>query len=473
MTTIVEPKQHIAQLWGKQWVREDQIYRLMKYVLQVEHEGKVLLHNVVTGQLVVLEDEEANMLEVIPTRYSSVMEQLVIEHYLVPVDYDEHQQVINLRSILRKFVIESSLDPIALTRYTILPTTACNARCYYCYEHGIPAFTMTKQIADDTVKFIADHCGIERKISIRWYGGEPTVAAYRIDQICKGIRERDIQYSSSITTNGYLFDGEMVSRARELWNLKNAMICVDGTEKNYNEVKAFVNAKDNPYQRVLRNIGLLLEQGVSVSLRMNFDLGNYRDFKDVLTEALQRFQGNKLLQVYAFPVKGEYPDKYGRVMHGSEDWFDEKIAELNDLARAADLFHRTIDLPSLFFSTCNAGSPHFMVITPQGELARCTGVFSHKDQIVGSVTDGVMDQTYWKSWNQFAELSKCVNCPLFPSCVQIERCPGKNDCFLKETFRQYEEVVKNRFKHFVNKNGRVKGEMPHGITGTEGRICLN
>lgn len=451
MITVVKPKENIDKLWGKQRVKNQATYRMMRYVLRVDHDSKVLLHNVVTGRLVVLDRAEMTALENLPMAYKPVIAQLVSEHYLVPVDYDEHWQVINLRNILRKFVIASTLNPIAITRYTILPTTACNARCYYCCEHGIPTFTMTKQIADDTVKFIADYCGEERKISIRWYGGEPTVAAYRIDQICKGIRERGIQYSSSITTNGYLFDEEMASRARELWNLKNAMICVDGTERNYNEVKSFANAKDNPYQRVLRNIGLLLEQGVSVALRMNFDLVNHRDFKDILTEALQRFQGNKLLQVYAFPIKGEHPDKYGRVMHGSEAWFDEKIAELNDLARAAELFHRTIDLPSLFFSTCNAGSPHFMVITPQGELGRCTGVFSHKDQIVGSVTDGVVDQAYWKSWIQFADLPKCVNCPLFPSCIQIERCPGKNDCFLKETFRQYEEVVKNAFKHFANK----------------------
>jgi hypothetical protein len=101
------------------------------------------------------------------------------------------------------------------------------------------------------------------------------------------------------------------------------MICVDGTEKNYNEIKSFVNVQDNPYQRVLRNIGLLLDQGISVSLRMNFDIGNYQDFKDILEEARKRFQGNKLLMVYAFPIKGEYPNKNGQILHGNEAWFDE------------------------------------------------------------------------------------------------------------------------------------------------------
>ena len=465
MITIAEPKELIDKLWGKQKIREDDTYRLMRYVLRVDHEDKVLLHNVVTGRLVVLEREEAEALETLPAAYSPVMEQLVTEHYLVPESYDEHQQAVNLRSILHKFDVADVGKPISITRYTILPTTACNARCYYCYEHGIPAFTMTEQIADDTVKFIADHCGEKKNVSIRWFGGEPTVAAHRIDQICKGLQSKGVQYSSSITTNGYLFDEEMVSRAKTLWNLKDAMICVDGTEKNYNEIKSFVNAKDNPYQRVMRNIGLLLEQGVSVELRMNFDLGNYRDFQDILEEARKRFQDNKLLQVHVFPVKGKHPDKHGRIQHGSEAWFDGKIAELNDLAEKSGLFHRSKELPSLFFSSCSAGSPSSMVISPRGELSRCTSIFNEEDQIVGNIADGVADRNYWKSWTQFADPPKCRDCPFFPSCILIERCPGKGECFLKEDYRQHEEIVKRVFKHWIDRNINLKGEMKHGFTG--------
>ena len=473
MITIAEPKEHIEKLWGKQKIREGETYRLMRYVLRVDHEDKVLLHNAVTGRLVVLEREEAEALETLPGSYSPEMEQLVTEHYLVPESYDEHQQAVSLRNILHRFEVADAGKPISITRYTILPTTACNARCYYCYEHGMPAFTMTEQIADDTVKFIADHCGASKNVFIRWFGGEPTAAAHRIDQICKGLQSKGIQYSSSITTNGYLFDEEMASRAKTLWNLKDAMICVDGTEKNYNEIKAFVNAKDNPYQRVMRNIGLLLEQGVSVELRMNFDLGNYQDFRDILKEARMRYQGNKLLQVHVFPVKGEYQDKHGRIQHGSKAWFDEKIAELNDLAEKEGLFHRSKELPSLFFSTCYAGTPSFMIISSQGQLARCAGIINDDGQTVGNVVGGVTDEDYWKSWTQFADPPKCRGCPFFPSCVMIEKCPGKGECFLKETYRQHEEIVKRVFNHWIDRNINLKGEIQHDFTGTESRICCD
>ena len=109
MKTIVEPKEHIDKLWGKQRIHEDAVYRQMRYVLRVDHNGKVLLHNVVTGRLVVLDQGETEALETLPAAYRPEMESLVTEHYLVPEDYDEHQQVVNLRNILWKIVIKHNV----------------------------------------------------------------------------------------------------------------------------------------------------------------------------------------------------------------------------------------------------------------------------------------------------------------------------------------------------------------------------
>ncbi len=405
----------------------------------------MLLHNVVTGRLVVLDGTEAEALETLPSPYSPVMEQLVAEHYLVPEDYDEHKQMVNLRYILHKMYVSNVSHDDGIRNYTILPTTACNARCYYCFEHGVRPVTMTEQIADDTVKFIAEHCGKEKNVSIRWFGGEPTVAAHRIDQICQGLREKGVQYSSRITTNGYLFDEEMVSKAKELWNLTFAMISVDGTERNYNEIKDYVNAEDNPYQRVLRNIGLLLDQGVSVSLRMNFDVGNCQDFADLLQEAMERYPRKENLMVYAFPVEGTRPDKNGHVLHGSEEWLCEKFAELNDAARETGLFQRRRGLPSLFFASCQAGSLSSMVINADGKLGRCTEIFHEEDQIVGSVADGITVPDYCEAFARFTEPEQCGSCVFLPDCVLIENCPGPHRCFFKEWCLQYEDQIKRVF----------------------------
>ncbi len=441
----------------------------MRYVLRVDHDGRVLLHNVVTGRLVVLDQAEADGLGALPSAFRPEMEPLIAEHYLVPEDCDEHRQVVNLKRILHGFADAEPCEGAAITNYTILPTTACNARCYYCYEHGVRQVTMTERTADEMVRFIAEHCGERKRVKIRWFGGEPTVAARRIDRICEGLRGRGIHVTSTMTTNGYLFDEAMAAKARTLWNLQEVMISVDGTERHYNEIKDYVNAADNPYQRVLRNVGLLLDQGIRVNLRMNFDIGNHQDFYDLLDEAKARYGRNQLLRVYAFPVKGEYPDKTGEVHHGSlEEWGVGKLVELNDAACAAGLFHRGVPLPSLHFINCSAGHPACMVISPEGNLARCTSIFEREDQIIGTVTSGIKADKPFILGRRLADPAKCTGCALFPGCVLIEGCPGGTDCFMEEDRRKYETAVKDAYAHW--KTG-TKGEMSHDLAGTEGRVC--
>ena len=284
MKTIVPAKENIAKLWGHPKPKADVQYRPMKYLLKTQIEDGMLVHNVVTGQMIALTCEEA--LQFNNHSGAHVISEMVSGHFLVPIDFDEHQQVFNLREILRKF---DSSKKYPITQYVILPTTGCNARCYYCFEQGTKVLTMSKETAIETVDYIDRSCGEGRSVKIVWFGGEPTVAANRIDDISRGLKDRGISYSSSIITNGYLFDEQLADKAKSLWNLHTAQISVDGTEENYNRIKSYVYVGSNPYQRVLKNIGLLLDREVHVSLRMNFDRSNYTDFPKLLEEIIVRY----------------------------------------------------------------------------------------------------------------------------------------------------------------------------------------
>lgn len=426
MKTIVEPKEHIEKLWGKQRIKEKSTYRMMRYVLREECDGRVLLHNVVTGRLVVLNQAETDVVNNLPMQFMPGMEQLVVEHYLVPVDYDEHQQVIHLRTILMN-LDEAQKPKGVITHYTILPTTACNARCYYCFEQGCKTVTMTEETADNVVKYIDKHCGSNRWVQLSWFGGEPTVATSRIDQICEGLQERQIKYQSDMTTNGYLLDEKMIEKAIRLWKLKSCMICVDGTEKNYNKTKSYIAVHDNPYQRVMENIGHLLKQGVHVNLRMNFDLDNYEDFADLVKEVLQRFDNRSQLQVRVHPLYGEHRNPEGKINHANNCWFEKKIVELNTLAREAGLLERSRRLPSIEFRACQAYSESSVTIAPNGILVRCPEQFG-EDQATGNVIDGVISEVALRAWKQYADLEMCKKCCLLPICKRNERCLTRDTC---------------------------------------------
>ena len=425
MKTIAEPKKHIEDLWGKQKIVKSCTYRLMKYVIQTNCKGNHLLHNVITGQLVALNQEEASVLIAIPLKYTSSMDSLIENHFLVPEDYDEYQQVKCLRKVLS--LLTRIHGPKDIVGYTILPTTACNARCYYCFEKGAKVSTMSEQTANDLVDFIVTHCGEKKAVTLIWFGGEPTVATNRIDQVCIGLRKKGVSFQSKMITNGYLFDEEMVSKAKELWNLNGLQICVDGLEENYNTIKDYVGTQDNPYQRVMRNIGMLIENGIRVGLRMNFDLGNYKDFYKLVDEVIERFGNNPLLRVGVHPVIGDHRNKNGELLHGTDEWFTKMLVELNSLLFSKGLKENRMELPYLNYEACSAYSDSTVTITPEGNIVRCPEKFGN-DQITGNLQTGVTNHELVKSWKEIADFPMCVDCALHPNCLRLVNCSNTTYC---------------------------------------------
>ena len=82
---------------GQQSVKADTPYRMMRYVIRDDYDNHVLLQNVITGQLVVLDEAEAALMDQLPMAATPVMEELIKAYYLVPEGYDEAKKVIGLR----------------------------------------------------------------------------------------------------------------------------------------------------------------------------------------------------------------------------------------------------------------------------------------------------------------------------------------------------------------------------------------
>lgn len=281
------PDDKILKLWGKGKIKSDAKYRLMAYVLLFECNGVTLLHNCVTGQLIEIDAEE-NVLNQLPADYNNKLDLLIENRFLVPTEFDDKKAISQLRTAFK--IMYAKKDIIA---YTILPTTACNARCFYCYESGVEHINMSKQTAEKLVAFIKQHNG-KKPIEIEWFGGEPLLCVERIDQICQLLKENGVEFYSTITTNGFLFNKELVSHAKTEWNLKSAQITVDGTEEVYNKTKAYVNVNESPYKKVMENIGHLLKDEITVKMRMNLSKENGEDLKSLIEDVGVRFKGEKI-----------------------------------------------------------------------------------------------------------------------------------------------------------------------------------
>ena len=245
MQIITNAKESVLTIL-KRFRKAGASYRLMKYCMEEEVEDGVLLFNLLTREMVLLNREE---------REGILEDRSMRERwFVVPEDTNEKELVDLVRwmSNARKKPLET------ITRFSIFPTTDCNARCFYCFEKGCSRIHMSQETAQKVVGFVKTRSG-GQKAHLAWFGGEPLFNQSAIDTICQGLAQEGVEYYSTMVSNGYLFDEETVRKAVGSWDLKNVQITLDGTEKVYNRSKAYIYQEGSPYQVVMGNIQRLLD----------------------------------------------------------------------------------------------------------------------------------------------------------------------------------------------------------------------
>lgn len=389
--------------------------RLFHYCISVPVEEGILLHNLLTREMVLLTEEEWQ------NRFDN--EYLKTHWFTVPEDCADKEYA----DLVRWVMANKQKKTNNITGYTIFTTTDCNARCFYCFELGRSRIPMSGETAHKVVHYIAEHCGGE-KVNIRWFGGEPLFNKAVIDIICSGLREKGIEFTSRMVSNGYLFDKETVGTAVNNWNLKQVQITLDGTEAVYNKVKAFIYKQGSPYQTVMENIGHLLDGGVSVTIRLNMDLHNAENLLELVEDLAARFGGRKGLIVYAHHLFDA--DKPMADIHSYEEWEIREAAmvRLEEKITACGFLSRGSISKKLKTNFCMADSGKAVTILPNGEIGLCEH-FS-ESEFIGHIDNDSFDQAVVNSWKErIPEIPECATCFYYPDCMQLKKCASGSVCF--------------------------------------------
>lgn len=437
MLTIKEPVNNIALVWHAPQPQQV-IYRPMKFHLKVRTEDGLLLYNVVTSEMVLLDDKEECIFEGLPSAYSESMDELLKHHFVVPDDFNEAKSVKQLRELFKK------LEPSKRVHgFTILPTMECNARCSYCFQSEFEHSTMTEEIAADVVDYMDRMCKGE-PINIIWFGGEPLVGRNRISQICTGLRQKNIQYKSTMVSNAYLFDNNLVKMAKQDWNLSSVQITLDGTESIYNKTKAYVNPKDNPYTRVLRNIDLLLDNDISVVIRLNVTDANYKDLCNLIDEIENAFGGKKGLTAYSHAIYEGVG--FDPVAYKDRNTVDVQTVELDEKLKKKGLLGSYSRLPKLSLIHCMADNDSTRLIYPDGTIGKCENMSSADS--IGDIYHDVIDEEKNKWYKLAVHPSNCDGCCLFPECFNLKTCPEAGMCSqIKQKWKinRYTELLREAY----------------------------
>ena len=388
-------------------LRPDTEYRLSGFVFSLEKDGYRLMKHTLTRQILALDAGEARALDARDLT-NPLVQQLAKLRYLVEPEYDEAEQYELAVSVLRTM---SGSAP-GIGTYTILPTTACNARCVYCYEEGWRSETMTAETADRVAEYIR-RTHMEKKIRLSWFGGEPLCSPRIISRICRGLTDSGVSYDSSIITNGTLLTPELAREASELWKLKNAQVSMDGARGDYEARKCYLRPETDNFDAAMRAVELLADAGVNVVLRCNYDAENLPRMREFFAECRERFGGRKNVSLYL------------------EQLFQSSTAEENaELYRAAAEQERL--LSSLGMATrarlssrlktayCLADSGRSVVIDPRGGLHLCD------NKIDGEPFGTIYDEPAAPPPRSSAPLAeKCRKCCFLPDCTAFRKngCP--------------------------------------------------
>ena len=438
MRIIVPAASLVDQVVGKQQRQrqESQTYRLMSYVIQCPVDDGVLLYHTLTCCMILLTNEEAAHL--------TVQQELIDNWFLVPEGHDDQKLCEQIRKTGQLFQPPQK----SITGYTILTTTGCNARCFYCYEKGTKPVTMTAETASKVVRYILEHRG-EEKVNLSWFGGEPLYNVQVIDQICSELKERDVTFKSKMISNGYLFDADMVRRAKDLWQLKNVQITLDGREQIYNRVKRYIYGDVNAFERVLANMRLLMDAGIFVSVRLNVDQHNIEEMLQLVPFLNERFGANKNLTIYSHELFGERTPEESAALYEQRMKLEQLIAECGYKRRRE--LQKDIKL-----NHCMADNDNNVIISPSGFLGKCEHYIDR--EFFGHIDSEEKDvETLRKFKEHPEETEACATCPYYPQCFRLVMCENEVICTperQKEHIHNIKEAMKDEYERWKKEDVR-------------------
>lgn len=428
MEKILYESENILKILGNA-KKIDSKYRFSKYCIKAPVEGGVLIWNILTRELIFLENQELNQIENVP--------ELIEKWFLVPNDFDDKKCANKVRfaySVMKK-------KCNAITDYTIFSTTDCNARCFYCYELGRSRIPMSEETAIKVADYIIKHCGSE-KVKLHWFGGEPLYNKKVIDIICMKLQELEIQFESKMTSNAYLFDSEVIKKSVNIWNLRKVQITLDGTRDVYNKTKAYIDKSINAYEIVLHNIRLLLDAKVKVVIRLNVGEHNAKNLLQLIEELHERFAGDEGIYVYThvlFEIAGNKENI--RTVEARELLYADMKKIREKIVRYGFLQPKKLK-NTLPVNQCMADSGNAITILPDGHIGLCEH-FS-ENEFIGHIDSEEFDQAVIKSFKEYCNpCPECEECFYYPECLRLKKCLEESVCFEEVRMLHRDQIIES------------------------------
>lgn len=260
------------------------------YNVVFPYETQMILYNTFSCKSMILDKSLADLLsehrkniDAINSIHPDFYHALIDGKYIVENGYDEVEAVEELRL--------NNLSDKSQYHLTINPTLDCNFHCWYCYESKVKGSEMSPELVQATISFIdyvlADNPELKR-FHLYFFGGEPLLKYKEImwpilDAFIEKTSGKGILCTLQITTNGVLLNDEIIQDIKRTGLLTAFQITFDGYGDHHNKSR-FSKEHPKSYELLIKNVKTLIQNGLCVTLRVNYTQKNVDDLQMILKE---------------------------------------------------------------------------------------------------------------------------------------------------------------------------------------------
>ncbi len=379
------------------------------FIFKVPVGDHIILYNTLNDAMVKLKKDIFEKIDKHSfTGLEEQVNQLKDMHFLLPSNFDEKKFFMNELALKHK-----EDDHLTIT---ILPTTACNFACPYCYEKGINSciarYDVISELTTKLHSFLKNNFIKTAKIQI--FGGEPTLNWKFVEKIMPVLthifKSFKIDYYTAITTNGYLFT---IPKARFLqqFNLDEIGITLDGPKEIHDKRRKLKNG-EGTFDRIIKNIDDILFNNIvpSIRIRINFDRGNLKKIPELFLFLKNRYGTSKinltLGHITTIPL-GDYQD-----VISYSDLADAYLYLYKEAYRLGFKMNEIYTLGAL----CLAKSKNSFIISPIGRIYKCLSLIGREQFIEGDIHTTPLDKVKDYLFPELYEDCFKENCPFIPLC---------------------------------------------------------
>ena len=283
----------------------------------------------------------------------------------------------------------------------IMPSTACNARCPYCYEEGHSVLSMNEDVRSAVVRFVLSLLHGFERVHIVWFGGEPLLCMEMIESICSELFANPgcdkNRLSQSLITNGAFIQSALARGFFNQCGIAAIQVSMDGYGSDNAHTKRFIRPECS-YDKLIENIKNCLVSGYQVTVRMNVSSSNGESLAVLSRDLLSAFGDFDAFSIYPAPLYGK-GEQYLNPTHINAAML--RYGNMNGSMRA----HRRKPGWNCF-DNCT------YVVQPDGFVVPCEHLFGIKNCYLGNVLTGI-------NYITAAEMASiCAMCSNVAACKQ-------------------------------------------------------